>query len=416
MSLYRPEALASQGDRLQGEILIVRSVSSWLLFWFGILTLAILFIFLCNASYTKRATADGILILGSGAVPLISPSPGRITEVRITEGQQVKKGEILFTISTERFISGERGDAYSEVMRLELLDQMHSLELERLQVAKMQHQDEKSRNQELNSLLQDMKLVTNQLDANEERLRLAQLRWHDYIELNKTLIVPNQAVQEQADSVSALNIQSMTYRRQKTEITRARAKIINDALHAPEVASIKINNLDRELSLRKQKISEQIAQGEWLIMAPINGRITSITGVSGQMITNQNLAVILPDNAQLRAHLFVTSKEIGFLEKGQRVKLRYQAFPYQKFGQYNGEIDEVSKSPLDPSSLPAAFVATNSESKYRVSVSLEHQAINYLGRQRPLVSGMTLSADVELENRLLIEWLIEPIYSLRRYE
>lgn len=56
----------------------------------------------------------------------------------------------------------------------------------------------------------------------------------------------------------------------------------------------------------------------------------------------------LPGDGRLEAELLVSSRAIGFIEPGDRVLLRYQAYPYQKFGHHLGEVARISRSALSP--------------------------------------------------------------------
>ena len=63
------------------------------------------------------------------------------------------------------------------------------------------------------------------------------------------------------------------------------------------------------------------------------------------------LASLMPADARLQAQLFAPSSAIGFVRPDQTVLLRYQAFPYQKFGHQSGQVVQVSRTPLQPSEL-----------------------------------------------------------------
>lgn len=91
--------------------------------------------------------------------------------------------------------------------------------------------------------------------------------------------------------------------------------------------------------------------------------------------------------------------------------MRYDAFPYQRFGLYKGEVTQYSKSILLPNEVSTP-VPVN-EPVYQVHVKLASQAVSAYGAEVPLQSGMLLSADIVLEQRSLLNWLFEPILSLR---
>jgi membrane fusion protein len=92
------------------------------------------------------------------------------------------------------------------------------------------------------------------------------------------------------------------------------------------------------------------------------------------------------------------------------VVLRYQAYPYQKFGHQPGKVLQVSKTPLQASELSGLPLAgAANEPLYRITVALEQQAVLAYGREQPLAAGMQLEADVLLDRRRLIEWIFEPL-------
>jgi membrane fusion protein len=128
------------------------------------------------------------------------------------------------------------------------------------------------------------------------------------------------------------------------------------------------------------------------------------------------LASLLPADAKLQAHLFAPSSAVGFVRANQVVQLRYQAFPYQKFGHQAGEVAQVSRSPLQTAELaglpmPAA-VSASGEPLYRITVTLDRQSVAAYGQAQALSPGMQLEADVLLDRRRLIEWLFEPVLGI----
>ena len=104
---------------------------------------------------------------------------------------------------------------------------------------------------------------------------------------------------------------------------------------------------------------------------------------------------------------------MGFVRADQQVQLRYQAFPYQKFGHQGGRVLEVAKTPLPPGEMSGlALPSTGGEPLYRITVALDEQAVQAYGRPQALSPGMQLEADVLLDRRRLIEWIFEPVLSV----
>jgi len=129
------------------------------------------------------------------------------------------------------------------------------------------------------------------------------------------------------------------------------------------------------------------------------------------------LLSIVPAGSKLAAELFSPSRAIGFVRPGQEVLLRYAAFPYQKFGTYRGKVAVISRSAVSPSELSPQLAGLTSlfganEPVYRIKVTPASQTAIAHGEPVPLQPGMQLEADVLIERRRLIEWVLDPLFTL----
>jgi membrane fusion protein len=170
---------------------------------------------------------------------------------------------------------------------------------------------------------------------------------------------------------------------------------------------------EREISVLDQQITEYEARRTTVIPAPADGVITAILAEEGQnATTTAPLLSLLPAGAELQAELLVPSRAIGFIGTAQTVALRYQAFPYQRFGIYHGHVSQISKTIINPgdATLPVQI----QEPVYRVTVALDAQTVSAYQKEVKLQAGMALEADVLLDRRRLIEWVFDPMYSLTR--
>lgn len=164
-------------------------------------------------------------------------------------------------------------------------------------------------------------------------------------------------------------------------------------------------------------MTDSEARREILIRSPQAGMVTAITAESGQTVAaGQAMASVLPASSALEAEIYAPSRSIGFVKPGMQVLLRYQAYPYQKFGQHTATITEVASTSLRPdemtmpgATLPSGAIA---EPLYRIRLKLHKQSVQAYGQEMPLRSGMLVDASILLEHRRLYEWVLEPLFSV----
>ena len=145
------------------------------------------------------------------------------------------------------------------------------------------------------------------------------------------------------------------------------------------------------------------------VAAPLDGTAAAVTAGVGQAVgTGAPLASVIPDGHPLRAELYLGSEAIGLLRTGQRVSLRYDAFPYQRYGLYGGSVVEVGRAPSMGSGA-----GEGRRGLYRVVVAPDRATVRVEGAETVLQAGMDVRADVEVERRTLLRWLLSPLESLR---
>ena len=131
----------------------------------------------------------------------------------------------------------------------------------------------------------------------------------------------------------------------------------------------------------------------------------------GKVVTsNQNVVSLLPENSFMQATIYVPTEAFGFIEKGQLTRIRYHAFPYEKFGIYDGYVSQISENVILPSETEMPELIT--QPSYRIVVDLDDNNIQAYGKTISLRSGMKLEADIVIEERSLIRWLFDPVFSI----
>ncbi len=255
-------------------------------------------------------------------------------------------------------------------------------------------------------------MLERSIDAQRERVHMAEDAVARYARIraqgfaSEDVLLAKQAdLLEQRGRLQGLERDTNGIARQLDDVT-ARAESL-ELRYRNQIAE-----LERSVTAAELDIAENEARREIVVAAPATGVVTGIAAVVGQLVDNTAaLALIVPAGSRLRAELYAPSRAVGFISVGEDVLLRYEPFPYQKFGHYHGTVEAVSQTAI-LSGVRAAD-AVGAEPVYQVVVALESQNVIAYGVPRELRAGMAVEADVLLETRRLYEWALEPLYSLR---
>jgi membrane fusion protein len=409
--LFRIEALAHAGHRANGVVLLARPVSYSVVTLLFVLAAAMIVGFLFSASYTRKVVVQGVLLPAHGVTKVTAMQSGLIAESRVSEGQVVRAGEVLFVLANERQTVGQ-GNADETVSEL-LRARRDSLQREQSQLRLQDSQRlEASRHHE-DDIGAEIRRITDQIALQQRRVEMALTTLKRYSDLAASNFVsPVQVQDKQAELLDQ--------EQRLGELQRARAASERDlAAAAAEVRDLQVQTVrdqqaaERSVSATEQELTENEAKRQILVRAPTAGTVTAITAEPGQTIgAGQSLASILPAESKLEAELYAPSRAVGFLRPGMDVQLRYQAYSYQKFGQAKGRVREISRTALRPDELSLPGAAANSEPVYRVRVALDRQTVEAYGAEQPLRSGAALDGSIVLDKRHLYEWVLEPLYSI----
>jgi membrane fusion protein len=413
--LFRQQAIDHATARQYGTVILIRSVSHTLLTYiFGVLAL-LLMAFFSFFETTRKAPIYGMLVPTAGVPRVYSNQNGVIKEVRIKEGQFVRKGEILFVVSGERSTSNLRS---TESLVSELLAQRRDSFRAELQQAKAQAEQRRAAlHQRANDLQSELERLNNQIFIQKQRISLSEQTVARFAQLKATNYISAAHMQEREAELLDQRQRLLEIERMRSVTQRDLVSIDAEAQDIAMQALRDENALRRNASTLEQDLTENEARREFPVRARRSGTVTAIAANLGQTIgTSSSLASILPEGDKLEAEMYVPSRAVGFIKPGMTALLRYQAFPYQKFGQHRARVREVATTSirLDELTTSAAVMlgAAQSEPVYRVRLQLDQQSVRAYGTALPLRSGMLVDASVMLERRRLYEWVLEPLFSI----
>lgn len=414
-SLFRPEALEAQSQPWLGRVQLVRPLSLTLVTTGVVLALVAVAAFLSLAHYTRRATAPGVLVPDLGLIRLVPAAAGTVLERRVAEGQAVQAGDVLFVLALERSQLAEAGEAQ---VRRSLDERGRSL----VEAARQQQALAGARRAALDRRLAALEREVAQIDSEaalqRQRLVLAEQALTRLRSLQAEQFISQAQVQAKHEEVLGLRAAEQALVRQRATLERERAELDGERQTLPLLAGSAVGGIERDLAQLARESAEQQGERRLVVRAPQAGTVSAVLAETGQSVSPSSaLASLVPAGARLQAHLYAPSSAVGFVRPQMPVQLRFEAFPFQRFGHWPARVVEVSRVPLAPSELAALALpatggaaATAGEPLFRITVALEARPD---AEPVPLSAGMRLAADVLLERRRLVEWLFEPLLAWR---
>ncbi len=411
--LFRPEALHGRQQAWLGSIQLLQPLSLKLLSAAAIAAVLLTCTFLSLAEYTRKARVSGYLVPDRGVLRISATHTATVLQREVSEGQAVKQGDVLFVLALDSANQAEAGIAQNLTLRQQSLQSTsdHQRQLVRTQQLALE--------QRRAGLQRELGQMQTETALHEERLMLGREALARLQSLSHDKFISTAQVQTKREELLGLRAQAQTLERQREGVQRELQTADAQLLELPLRAQVQQGEIARDLAALQLQSLETEGRRRLVLRAPSDGIVSTLQAEAGQTVASGALlASLLPAQTQMLAQLFAPSSAVGFVRAEQAVRLRYQAFPYQKFGAQSGRVLQVSRTPLAPAelaqlNLPAALSqGLASEPLYRITVSLDRQSVAAYGQEQALAAGMQLDADVLLERRRLIEWIFEPLLSL----
>src|SRR5689334_13669510 len=165
--LFRPEVLAERQTQFLGTVLLAPRLSHHLFTIAAVLTTAAIVALLFYGQFTRKARINGWLVPQQGLVRVFAPHPGVTTGLFIKEGQQVRKGQRLLTLSAETQ-STALGATQAEVAR-RLVERRAALREERRQRERLLAQQQRAFAERMVALRAEQKQIERDIELVKSR-------------------------------------------------------------------------------------------------------------------------------------------------------------------------------------------------------------------------------------------------------
>ncbi|RXH29822.1 hemolysin secretion protein D [Bradyrhizobium nanningense] len=169
--------------------------------------------------------------------------------------------------------------------------------------------------------------------------------------------------------------------------------------------------------LKKAELRRQLI----VLTAPADAVVLDIANrtVGSVVREAETLFVLVPRDEALRAEVNVEGRDIGQVAVGQVVRVKFEAFPFQKYGTATGEVGVISRDSFSPDAK-AEGARRSSAPYYRVLIDLRDAHLRLPAERVHLIPGMAVTAEMKVGQRTVISYFLYPLLrgldeSIREY-
>jgi hemolysin D len=386
-----------------------------------------------------------------GQVDIVAVAPGRIIvsertkviqpleasvvrRVLVKDGERVQAGQVLVeldpTMATADIASVQeqlRAQA-SEVMRTRAL--LQALSNQKLSAPVLRGQKNElikdpATQTQLQSEWQDISARLAKFDAEgarrqmeiatvvqtiaklEATIPMAQTREADFKKLVGEGFISSHATQDKTRERVELERDLVTQRARLAE-AKATARETEQTKVAYQAETMRVLNdrqaqaATRHSQLEADHIKANQRERQTQLTAPVAGIIQqlAIHSVGGVVTSAQPLMIVVPESSTVTAEVSIANQDIGFVNAGQRADVKFETFPYTKYGTVASRVDVVTAD---------AVTDEKKGSYYPALLTLSQKDMLIDGKRVNLSPGMNITAEIKTGQRRIIEYLLSPV-------
>ena len=416
--MYRKEAIENRSHSWRGHALLLPGVPLWVVALFSFFFFTVFLAFIIAGSYTRRVNVAGEITTFPRPANVFSTAHGIITEKFVSEGQSISSGSPVYQIDVSKSTlkgvvsDNQRSDIESQIQRVTEI-------IHRLEISKSNTLNMLERQKELYSTAQVRS--TEIIQRAKEGIGFMKKNMENYQSYQtKGLVTKDQLTnhvalyyQQQNNLLGLLGQNEQN----SLQITALNSQI--------QVQAADYDNQIHQMELQRFELHKELASidasGTIVVRALSDGLVNSLSVTVGQMVSpGDSLFQIMPRKIE-RYDLvtWVPNDAIPYLYPGEKVNIRYEAFPPEKFGQFSGTISIISKTPASHQEMltyqgaPGAVTLAAAIPYYKVIVSPANLAIPYGDKRLNIEDGMKAQTTLFLEKRRIYQWMLSPFYDIK---
>ena len=418
--LFRQEVIDANTTRKYGEISISTPPSTRVVV---LASLSIVFLtcaLLRFGQYTRRESIFGVVEPTSGLLKVYAPDAGKIRRTLVKVGDPVHRGDILMTFSSERH--GADGAPVQRELETQMTERLQLMAQELRNSDALANVESKSLQQTISADGSKLAMLTQQISLLRTRADHANAILQKYRDLTNSGFFSEIQYEAKADEVADQQLRLSELEKERATLQLEIERQVAESSAAPLKQKLAVAEISRTISNAQSDLVKVRQETEWSVVSPDDGIVSSIAASDNQAVDpNSAVLVITPAHRELQIRSFAPSRSVGQLKVGQHVKLKFDAFPYQRFGSFVGTIKQIAGAPVLLKELPQGARVGDARldnpeegpTLYPIIISISSEDLVSHSQKITLQPGFQLAAEVELETRRIYEWIFEPLNSLQ---
>lgn len=120
------------------------------------------------------------------------------------------------------------------------------------------------------------------------------------------------------------------------------------------------------------------------------------------------IVTLVPLNVPLEAEVSISSRDIGRVAVDKEARVKFDAYPFQKFGTASGTIRTISRDAFTSTQKDAA-AGQPTEPFFKARILLTDTRLHATGEPVRLLPGMTVSTEIKVGRRTVISYFLYPL-------
>lgn len=393
--------MRSATERIFGAVTVIVPPSGMLALSVAALALLLLGFVAWFVEIPQRARAIGVLMPPDGFQDIVASAPGRVAAIHVVEGQAVGRGDLLLNITSDAqpLASRQLQILHAEIA---LFEEAHARQraIERNGLLTL--------DEELVSLGRRLTVAQEEYRLQQQQVRLLERRLKRRLELAGSGSVSADMLDQERGLLLEARTRLAAMRhailgleqtiaagkreRGEAEAESARRELLHDRER---------QRLERDRVAQEYLVERAIRASQAGIVARVNVR-TGATANAGEVL----LKIYRPYR-ELEAWLYVSSAESGFVEPGQVVRLRFDAYPHQLFGTAEATVTSVSRVAVVPRELRIPLALSGPVFEIRAALDAAH--VKAFDTSWPLAPGTSFQADIVQRRYRLYQWVLRSL-------